>query len=96
MTRWIDLYTIQNDTPMWLSGLCATAGVHTYDLKREALKVGGCGMDMGFALVYELSHALHGHETVGADAKKAAEKGHPHHPRADSYRAGYSLTHRWI
>jgi hypothetical protein len=26
----------------------------------EGVKVGGCGMDMGFHLVYELSHALYG------------------------------------
>lgn len=28
--------------------------------KRDGLIMGGCGMDMGFALVYELSHALYG------------------------------------
>lgn len=28
--------------------------------KRDGLIMGGCGMDMGFALVYELSHVLYG------------------------------------
>lgn len=28
--------------------------------KGDGLKIGGCGMDMGFHLVYELSHALYG------------------------------------
>lgn len=28
--------------------------------EQDALVMGGCGMDMGFALVYELSHALFG------------------------------------
>lgn len=28
--------------------------------KRDGLVVGGCGMDMGFHLVYELSHVLYG------------------------------------
>ena len=36
------------------------AGVGSgYDEKREGVKMGGCGMDMGFALVYELSHVLY-------------------------------------
>jgi hypothetical protein len=32
--------------------------------KRDGLIVGGCGMDMGFHLVYELSHALYGARRV--------------------------------
>lgn len=30
-----------------------------------ALKVGGCGMDMGFSVVYNLSAALYGHQERG-------------------------------
>jgi hypothetical protein len=38
-----------------------------YDNKREGIVVGGCGMDMGFALVYELSRVLwpNGHGCTG-------------------------------
>lgn len=32
----------------------------TYDRDRDGVKVGGCGMDMGFSLVYNLSHHLFG------------------------------------
>ncbi len=31
---------------------------YSLDPKREGLKIGGCGMDMGFALVYDLSRRL--------------------------------------
>lgn len=32
----------------------------TADKNRDGIKVGGCGMDMGFHVVYELSGALYG------------------------------------
>ena len=31
----------------------------TYNRKAEAIRVGGCGMDMGFHVVYNLSRALY-------------------------------------
>jgi hypothetical protein len=34
--------------------------------EQDALVVGGCGMDMGFHLVYELSHALYGSRSCPA------------------------------
>ena len=63
MSRSIDAYklTAQPDGStdrLWLSRLVARAGIGSWDNKREAVRMGGCGMDMGFALVYELSHAL--------------------------------------
>ena len=36
-----------------------------YDRDREGVKVSGCGMDMGFHLVYELSSLLFGWENGG-------------------------------
>ncbi len=42
----------------WLSYWIAKATGETYDNKRECLSVGGCGMDMGFHVVYNLSCAL--------------------------------------
>ncbi len=35
--------------------------------EQDALVVGGCGMDMGFHLVYELSHTLYGGRHVAGD-----------------------------
>lgn len=31
-----------------------------FDRDRGGVKIGGCGMDMGFAIVYDLSYALYG------------------------------------
>ena len=68
--------------------------------------VEGCGMDMGFHLVYNLSSALFpdGFECIGRDEKRAiycpandhcnGDRNYkPHmHPNA----GGYALNHRWI
>lgn len=59
MQRRIDLYAIIGGKPQWLSYHAAKAcgwRVNTND--REGIVVGGCGMDMGFHLVYSLSHTL--------------------------------------
>lgn len=65
MTRWIKAYVIENDHPdkpvvRWLSGyihnLHGTKRHKTYDGNR----LDGCGMDMGFSLVCDLSSELHG------------------------------------
>lgn len=60
MTRWIDLYVIRDNKPRRISYNVGTAGIESYDRKREAVKVGGCGMDMGFHLVYWLGVVLFG------------------------------------
>lgn len=62
----------------------------------NTIRVDGCGFDAGFDLVNGLSYALHGFEAVGADAIAASAAGRPFTPRADAYRAGYSLRQEWI
>lgn len=59
MTRGIDCYLLTQDRPQWLSRLVAKATDTPFDERHDCLKVGGCGMDMGFAVVYELSSALY-------------------------------------
>jgi hypothetical protein len=39
-------------------GNAVRVGLGSYDQRHEGVRVGGCGMDMGFHLVYELSRAL--------------------------------------
>lgn len=62
MTRWIDFYVIVNDDILRITWHIAELTHYTYDRKNEALKVSGCGMDMCFAVVYDLSYALFGNE----------------------------------
>lgn len=55
MTRTLDLYVMRDNRPRRITWHAARAMRWTYDRKREAVKVGGCGMDMGFHAVYTLS-----------------------------------------
>jgi len=61
MTRWIKVIKIEEDRPFYYSYPINTL----LDCKQETrngsqcVKVGGCGMDMGFHLIYTISSILH-------------------------------------
>ena len=60
MLRVIDLIAIRGNEP-WHCGYNAAEVLgRSYDRNREGIKISGCGMDMGFALVYDLAHVLFG------------------------------------
>ena len=79
--------------------------------KHGGIIMGGCGMDMGFALVYNLSHVLFP-EGFGCIGERCPSNDHPNGDR--SYRrhnegkedpagsahwhrdGGYALRHRWL
>ncbi len=70
MMRAIDCYVIQDNEPRRITWSVAKACGMTYNRKHEALSVGGCGMDMGFHVVYNLSHTLYrdtSFECIGND-----------------------------
>jgi len=94
MSRCIDLYVYRNNQPVWLSGYAATVLGKILNRKWSAIRIGGCGMDMGFGLVMRLSYALHGNKSKG-DGIEADNRGVPFRPRRGHYRAGYSLRHEW-
>lgn len=59
MTRHIDLYVMKDNKPVYLSGFASQVLEYKRaDKGNYALIVGGCGMDMGFHLVYTLSRKL--------------------------------------
>ena len=59
MSRQIDCYVIQDGRPRWITGLVAKAcGIPRADQGHGPLRVGGCGMDMGFHVVYSLASVL--------------------------------------
>jgi hypothetical protein len=79
MMRWIDLYVIENGEPRRVTHLASRADVGSgYDNKREALKMSGCGMDMGFAAVYEMSRKMFNadHPHVCKDPKTCPSNDH--------------------
>ena len=88
MTRWLDLYTIDSDgEPIRLTyQACILAGFR-YDTKRNALKIEGCGTDMGFEAVYGLGRYLWPN---GTPEPHGIRNGEP-----DSC-GGYALRQRWL
>lgn len=58
MSRVIDLFVVRNNEPRHISWSAATAVGWKYDSNKNGIRVGGCGMDMGFHLVYTLSRVL--------------------------------------
>lgn len=57
MYRVIRLYVIDENQPMDIS-YTASILLEGYDEKHNGCRASGCGMDMGFALVYALSRRL--------------------------------------
>ena len=60
MTRYIGVRLLKDDYPYNYTYHVAKALDWKLSDKHEGVKVGGCGMDMGFHLIYSLSHALYG------------------------------------
>lgn len=58
MSRIIDVHLIRDNEPMRIAWKVGLATGTSYDKKWEALRVGGCGMDMCFHTVYLLGRAL--------------------------------------
>jgi len=80
-SRRIDVYTIKDNQPRFLTGYTAHAIGWKWGDK-AGIVVGGCGMDMGFHLVYTLSRTLF---PDGFDDGRD--------PKRDG---GYALRHEWL
>jgi hypothetical protein len=59
MSRRIDFYKIDKDEPLFLSGYISDVLGYKRTDKGEGLWVSGCGMDMGFAVVYALGSTIY-------------------------------------
>ena len=81
MSRSIKFYIIRDGQPLSIDWLMVASGSGTHDKKNGGIKVHGCGMDMGFNSVYNLSWRLFNgtarHKRYGRDA-------------------GYILSSRWM
>lgn len=111
MTRWIECYVIRDDIPRRVSYDVAAATGQSYDTRgNRGVEMGGCGMDMGFALVYSLGRALwpEGFPCTGIRTyAQREETGRPYCPANDHANdprgeyevhrdAGYALVHRYL
>ena len=99
MSRDISVHAIVDGEPTWLTYNAALATGLRFDQKWEAIKMGGCGTDMGFALVYELSRVLFpdGFTCIGNRCPSAdhsnGDRDYTPHLHKDG---GYALRHRWL
>jgi hypothetical protein len=59
MSRRIDCYVVNSGELIWISGYMAYAMGLSLGKNHDGLRVGGCGMNMCFALVYDLARTLH-------------------------------------
>lgn len=61
-----------------------------YDRKAEGVRVSGCGMDMGFHVVYNIGRALF------PDGFKVEGRGRNGDTSGHDNDGGYALKHRWL
>jgi hypothetical protein len=80
MVRDVVCLLAEPDGHIWnASWKVATATGH--NVHNDGVRVGGCGMDMGFWLAQHLSYVLHGHKDA---------------PLPDGFRHGYTINNRWL
>jgi hypothetical protein len=93
MSRRIDLYCFHKNQPVYLSGYAG----RVLDMRRHkdgGLVVGGCGMDMGFHVVYELGRTLYPKGFVPAKCGRHGRNGSD--PNEVDTDGGYALRHEWL
>ncbi|AYD82169.1 hypothetical protein KNU13_gp83 [Gordonia phage Turuncu] len=95
MGRTIQPVTVYNGAVFDLTGYVARVVGWKVDTDRGGVYVQGCGMDMGFHLVYTLARTIYGHLTPEQirDTRPGDKLPHPWESTTD---AGYLLTHRGI
>lgn len=81
MSRSIQLATVLDGDIFDITYYAARALGERIDAKHGGIRIGGCGMDMGFALVYDLGRALWPSGTRNGEPDSAG---------------GYALKQRWI
>jgi len=88
MQRSIQCLVMRDNQPWDYSWLVKRALGYRLNEKHGGVKIGGCGMDMGFHLVNTLSYCVHGvgRETDTPDQVVARGEARP----------GYTFGHRWI
>ena len=84
MSRSISLVIPTKDGIQSLDYWIAQAQGESMDMRNGGLKVSGCGMDMGFHLVYNLGRMLY---------PQGVKKGRGGQPDKDG---GYAFKHQWL
>ena len=100
MLRIIDVHVIEDNQPRWIAYTVAKAIDAPFNQRAsDGIKMTGCGMDMGFALVYDLSYNLFrdGFDCTGENCHSNdhsnGDRDRTPHRHSDP---GYALRHRWL
>lgn len=111
MMRIVDVIVIRDNEPLRYTWAAAKAAGFSYNTKHEGIRVDGCGMDVGFEVVYNLSHVLFpdGFKCIGYEARCPSNdhsndymdnKGKSREELYSTERVhksgGYALRHRWL
>jgi hypothetical protein len=87
MSRRIDVYVIRQNKPWRLTHLVAKLLGYSQSKSDYALVVGGCGMDMGFHVVYSMGRMLWPHGTRKPHGERNGEP---------DREGGYAIKHSWL
>ena len=93
MSRRISLHIIQNEEPVNIDWHTARATGNNVSHNHEGINVSGCGMDMGFHLVYILSQALF---PKGFKTNKKCRARNGEKIGTIDKDGGYALKQRWL
>lgn len=104
MSHSISVVKVSRGQTISLDGLCARVGLGSFDRLHGGIKRGGCGMDMGFDLVYSLSYLLYGRygkRTYACLGDRCPSNEHVNDrtaPRGKGVRHddGYAISQRWL
>lgn len=91
MSRRIDIYVMRRGYPVYLSYRVARLLGWTCKGNGDGIRVDGCGMDMGFHLVYCLGRTLFPN---GIRLRKG--EWHNNIPVGAKYDGGYAFKYQWI
>ena len=103
MMRVIEVLVIRDNQPRYITYQVADILDYKMHKKYEGLKVHGCGMDMGFSVVYNLSRALYaeiGYECLELKSERCPAAFHVNTRdktiKEPVHHDGYALRHRWV
>ncbi len=99
MSRSIKVILIRDNDSMDISGFAGRALGWRCDDRRGGVKVSGCGMDMGFHIVYSLSSVLfpNGHTCTGKGCpSNDHNNGDRNYRRHNHQSGGYAIRHSWM
>ena len=98
MSRSISAYIMQDNKPRKIDYQVSKAIKYPVDRSNGGVKITGCGMDMGFALIDSLSWALYPeYQCPGENCQASDHFNAPHPPKDKTMKhKGYAFKHQWM